>query len=897
VTTGPDQKLEPEDTTLVQQPGGAEFDPGGHPALPLGTKVDRYFIVEQVGRGGMGVVYKAYDPVLDRRIALKLLTGRAEEREARGNDRNRLMREAQALAQLSHPNVVAVHDVGTFGDSVFITMDFVEGKNLREWLREKRPGQEEILAVFVRVGQGLFAAHQAGLVHRDVKPENLIVGRDGRVWIVDFGLAKATEPESDPGLSQAPRLEPSAVHDRITSQDRLLVTPLTRCGAVVGTIHYMAPEQFLAVTVDERTDQFSFCVALFEALVGKRPFVGRTLGEVKKNVLTGRLQVSAQPALPTWLERILVRGLSPVPGDRYPSMAELLVDLQRDSGGRRAAARRLAMFGLAFLSLSFVLLAVLWSNHRGQLCRGAESELLGVWDAQVKEVARSAFLSTGKAFAASSWEGLRVRVDQFAADWVAMHHDACAATRLRGEQSEALLDWRMYCLELRRMELKALSEVLVRADERVVEKGVLAAQGLTHVSHCGRALSPAALSGHKPPPRDKTARKRLDEIQTAIARARALDHVGKFTEGLPVARLAVEAATKLGDRALEAEAFSCLGTLQRESGELTGSQRSFLQANWKALAAGADALVADIDTELLFLIGYVQSRPDDGLVFGYQAEAMLQRLGEGGEPKAQWHGRMGVVLQEKGEVQQALWHHQQALAISERLLARDDHALASQLHNLASLYNTLGQYDQAHALYSRVLSIWTKVLGPRHPDVGAALNNLGVLFFRKGEPDKALVYYQQALSIWEEALGKNHQDVSLVLSNLGELWATQGDPTRAIPALERALGISEKNLGPDNPDMVFSLVMLARVHERRQAWGKALPLLEQALRICQDHPCDAEVSADLRFALARLFARIPAKQNQAREQAGKALEGYRRAAGKGKEQKMVQEWLERSGLR
>src|SRR5262245_37690244 len=208
----------------------------------------------------MGVVYAAYDPELDRRVALKLLHagGSVEARK-------RLLREAQAMARLAHPNVIAVHDVGTWGDEVFVAMEFVEGPTLAERVRDEEPGWREVLDLYLQAGEGLAAAHVAGIVHRDFKPQNALVGRDGRVRVLDFGLARGTgalpprEAEEGPDSGAAPGL---------------LVTPLTRSGSRMGTPAYMSPEQFEGLPADELSDQFSFCVALYEALYGERPFGG-----------------------------------------------------------------------------------------------------------------------------------------------------------------------------------------------------------------------------------------------------------------------------------------------------------------------------------------------------------------------------------------------------------------------------------------------------------------------------------------------------------------------------------------------------------------------------------------------------------------------------------------------
>ena len=229
----------------------------------------------------MGVVYKAYDPELDRRIAIKLLTVQPMEGETFSKPRDRLVREAQALAKLNHPNVVSVHDVGAFGTGVYVAMEFVEGKTLRTWMKEKHT-IDEIIQVYTAAGIGLQAAHQRGIIHRDFKPENVMVGENGRVWILDFGLAKATQREKD----KVKQVNASSIEKPF--EIPLLDVNLTHASGYVGTAHYMAPEQFFNLNVSELSDQFSFCVALYEALYGTRPFAGKNRDQIVKCVLKRR---------------------------------------------------------------------------------------------------------------------------------------------------------------------------------------------------------------------------------------------------------------------------------------------------------------------------------------------------------------------------------------------------------------------------------------------------------------------------------------------------------------------------------------------------------------------------------------------------------------------------------
>jgi tRNA A-37 threonylcarbamoyl transferase component Bud32 len=306
----------------------------GLPAPPLapGSHIARYVIMRTVGEGGMGEVYEAWDPQLRRKVAIKLLA-RADERDAQElRLRERFLREAQLMARLSHPNVVTVHDAGWHEGQVFIAMELVEGETLARWLAAEPRDWRAVRAVFRQAGEGLAAAHQLGVVHRDFKPANVLLGTDGRVRVTDFGLARTTEQSSDTQLRSAGRLAASPPSDE---------EQLTRTGALLGTPAFMAPEQFLAQATDPRTDEFAFCVALYRALYRQAPFAGLSPEELAQSVGAGQLAPPPPSAAPRDLERIVRRGLSVDPNRRYPSLRELLAELAAiDQAPARRSPRR-----------------------------------------------------------------------------------------------------------------------------------------------------------------------------------------------------------------------------------------------------------------------------------------------------------------------------------------------------------------------------------------------------------------------------------------------------------------------------------------------------------------------------------------------------------------------------
>ncbi len=402
-----------------------------------GAVLGRYVILEPLGAGGMGIVHVAFDPELDRKVAIKLLRSTAGDHDAN----LRLRREAQAIARLAHPNVIAVHDVGTVDEQDFMAMELVAGCTLDQWLRKEPRSLAAVLAVFAQAGRGLAAAHDAGLVHRDFKPTNVLVGDDGRVRVTDFGLARESNVEIRPVIAGGGRAA-------VTS--------------VAGTPGYMSPEQLAGSASDVRADQFAFCVTLWEALAGERPFS------------------AADAAIPPRIERVLRRGLSADPGGRYPRIHDLLDALTPPP------ARRRWLWGVA----AAVLVASAAIVMRGQLdrsepssCEHADRKLAGIWDPVRKQAIRAAFMATGTAGAAEAWSRTATLLDAYTSDWVRVHEASCEARR-PGDPSEALLDRRMACLTNRLGELRGITAMFEHADATVVERSAAAVRTLPPIATC-----------------------------------------------------------------------------------------------------------------------------------------------------------------------------------------------------------------------------------------------------------------------------------------------------------------------------------------------------------------------------------------------------------------------------
>ncbi|HEY1811408.1 MAG TPA: serine/threonine-protein kinase, partial [Kofleriaceae bacterium] len=471
--------------------------------LAHGTKVGRFVVAGKLGAGGMGVVYAAHDRELDRHVALKVLrvAGASDE------ERVRMLREGQAMARVTHPNVITVHEVGVDGELVFLAEELLDAGTLGDWLEHARV-QNEIIEKFVAAGRGLAAAHAAGLVHRDFKPDNVLVGGDGRARVMDFGLARLRG--TDPGES--------AARDSQVELRSPLSEPLTEAGAVMGTPGYMAPEIYRNEPADARTDQFAFGVALYEALYGTRPFE-------RGAIVDGRAVAPRPPPsskVPAWVGRVVARAIALDPAQRFASMDDLLAELARDP---TAARQRVAIGAAIAVAVAAGAIAVVGAiggsgpaaEPPSALCTGASAQLAGAWDPGARAALEAAFRRLDKPFAADAIGGVEAALDAYAARWVAMQTDACRATRVFGFQSEDVLTARATCLDSRRVELATLAKLFAGADEALVRTAVTAARKLSPLDDCDDL---AALLAPDPLPKDPAARATVVELQRQLAQAR-----------------------------------------------------------------------------------------------------------------------------------------------------------------------------------------------------------------------------------------------------------------------------------------------------------------------------------------------------------------------------------------
>jgi tetratricopeptide (TPR) repeat protein/predicted Ser/Thr protein kinase len=806
------------------------FVPGGQPLAPLarGAMLGRYVVLDAVGQGGMGVVYAGYDPELDRKVALKLLR---PDRVGSGSEagRLRLLREAQAIARLSHPNVVAVYDAGTLGEQVFVAMEFVDGRTLRQWLTDAPEDRSwrEIVDVFVHAGRGLAAAHAAGLVHRDFKPDNVLLGGDGRVRVVDFGLARPvgtsaeTETRSEDAASSPSRLQ----------------SPITEWGVVLGTPAYMAPEQLCGEAADARTDQYSFCVALYEALFGRLPFDPES-PERKP------AEPPASSRVPPRVRQAILRGLSAEPADRYPSMDALLRELASD---REAARRRWLSVGAAAAVAALVLVAADRAWQRSErLCGGSEARLAGVWDPARKGAVHAAFRATRLPFAEPAWSATTRALDGYARGWVRQRRDACEATRVREEQSEALLDRRMFCLDQRLRDLGALSDVLARADRQVVEKAVQATARLPPLAACADS---AALTARVPPPADPGQRAAVEALGREMARARALEAAGKIPQALSTARQVAVRAAVSPYRPVRAEAFYLQGDLEERAGDPKASEKTLRRAVLDAEAAADDRIRAGAAIALVRVVGSDQKRFEPSRDWSELARAILDRTGGDDDLRAEYLIEVGRVATAESRFGDALRAQQAALQIRRRQPAPPAE-IATSLVEVGRPLHDLGRYDEALAAYREALRLQTATLGPDHPEVATTIYHIGRVFYRQGSYEESIRQHRRALAIREAMLGPRHPLVAESLNQIGNGLDMLDDQAGALAAYQRALGIQRAVFGEPHPEVARTLDNIGGVYANHGRNEEALRYFHQSLdmrllTLGRDHKSTADTLHNL----------------------------------------------------
>nr|HEX4314016.1 serine/threonine-protein kinase [Kofleriaceae bacterium] len=768
----------------------------------------RFVRIDTLGTGGMGAVYSAWDRELQRRVALKVL---------HSDDRERSVREAQALARLKHPNVIMVHDVGSADGIDYIAMELVEGTSLRDWLTATPRSWRDVVAVFAQAGRGLCAAHAAGLVHRDFKPENVLIGDDGTVRVADFGLARAAGGAPSPVAAADPGL---------------LDGRLTRTGGLVGTPRYMAPEQRVGDAPDPRMDQYSFALALWEALFGKLP------GE------TGAAAHAAVGRVPVRVRAALERALAVEPAARFPALADLLAVLDRDRA--RARTRRWIVAGaIAAAALAAVAVFALAHEPAEAPCQGSEAKLAGAWDPAVAAAVRASFVATPRAYAGDTFDRVSAALDAHAAAWVAMRGETCTATVVRHEQSDTLLDLRMQCLDRKLAELRSLTAVFAHADGDIVDNAVAASYKLGDLAQCEDTQ---ALAAAMPPPSDPAARAQIAAIRDGITEATALEETGHYRESEATAAKLVAAARTLDYPPVLGEAVYALGVAKMMQYD-KDTRPTFEQALQSFAAAHDDVHLAQTWNALITTAGDL--RPEDGLALQRAAETAVIRAGDTPRLRATFDKVIASILRVQGKHDEALALQEQALALQLRVLAPEDPVIGNTRNSIGLSLMHLGRYDEALAQYQQALEHSTRVLGADHPMIGGLWINIGNVHSHTGRFAEARADLERALAIEERTVGGDHPDVGKTLDNLADVKVALGDLDGARADLERASAIFAKRFPADHLLVGANARRLGAVWIQLGKVADGRAAIERALAIAQRKLGDgSEPVGEALFALA-----------------------------------------------
>jgi len=749
-------------------------------------RIGRFTLEEQLGSGGMGTVWRAHDERLGRLVALKFLreTEQGEIGEAR------LFREAQGLAKIAHPNVVPVYDVGRHAGRVWIAMEYVPGRTLRSWVEREQPPVRAIIEAWVAAGRGLAAVHAAGLVHRDVKPENAMLGDDGRIRLIDFGLVRAVDHMGDSLALTRP--DSSDAHETTGGSDsqREVPTTITTHGAVIGTPAYMAPEQLKGHAATPRSDQFGFCVGLVEALTGARPYRASTVGAQLLEIEQGRPQLPE--AVDRRVRRALARGLAPDPEARWPSLDALLDELERTLGLRRR--RRIlagAALGLACLvgGLGLGLDRPPGLDAAGPACALTTAPLARDWNEDLGDELRASFEATELPYASASASLAISSLDRWRDAWIDQRDDICDARQLSGLQSPALLDRRGACLTRARTEFAAAIELLRDAEPEIVARVPALLAALPELHDCSAEALSAADAGPALP------------TQPTLARGRLLVAAGQFDAVRAVVADAELEAASADDPLIELGARELLAHIDVANGPTTRGLASLREIADDAARAGAHNYAASVRARLAVLAQGAWSQPELERWALADAELALASVASADDPRhllvARARGLRALARADYEAAQRLLGEALAAVEAAPR--SNELHALRLRM-DLANVARKRGQLDGARSIYADLSAVYTERLGPRHPELGHIAYNHGVLEIDAGQFERGVELLARAREIFAATEGSDTLMGLRAELGLVRVAISRGRHAEARRSLDALLPRLEARAGPDHID-------------------------------------------------------------------------------------------------
>ncbi len=755
--------------------------------LPSGTWVGPYRVLYPLAAGGMGVVYVGQDPRLDRRVALKLL--RADRLEPRAGER--LRREARALARLSSPHVVTVHAVGDSAYGVWVAMELVEGQTLDTWMREGPRPWTLVLRKLCAAAMGLADAHAVGIVHRDFKPSNVLLGDDGRVLVADFGLAAVYESGSTLGAI-----------DVVSTAE---FGPMTQTGGLVGTPAYMAPEQLRGARADTRSDQFSWCVSAFEAMFGERPYAGRSILGLLESIERGRVRPTTGPAaVPRWIQRVLRRGLESSPARRHADMNALLTALDPKRRRRRTAV---AVAGAVLLPLS----TVAWASQRPapSPCDGTTGQAESVWNDEQRTRLGDAFDRLHPPQASAVLATAVRHLDERTTNWSTAYARACDANR-SGATADPRVDQRIQCLQMTLDDTETAVQSLLTADAQGLGRANTVVRGLMQVEDCD---DPRVLDRRLRLPADPNASEAVQQLRRDLARTRTELAVNQDIDEARERFLALHA------RATSLNATDQVLTLATEIGRLLHIQGEsaeaieWLEPNYfAAQAANNQHEAGRAATELVQAYGHGLGQLDPAMRWSQHAHAAALASHDPAET--------AIALLVRGELLDTYDQDEQA----ERVLLAADAVLpadaprrtrASVAETLGNLYTSQWKPQRALEWFDQALDIHRRRVGDDHHDLLRSLNGRAVALMQLERLDDALATFEHMNSILDSGGSYTESVAAQLLTNIAALHEMRGDQDLALETYERSYARLTAIHGATHDEPLATLYGIANLRRKR----------------------------------------------------------------------------------
>jgi serine/threonine-protein kinase len=685
-----------------------------------------------------------------------------------------------------------------------------------------------------------------------------MISNEGRVCVTDFGLVRPLDCND---------VNTGCVS--VTGDQSLELATVTRTGAVMGTPAYMAPEQLLGEDIDARGDQFSFCVALWEALFGELPFLGKSFAELRHRKISGQVRTPPKDRqVPSWLRNVVLKGLSKQPADRFGSMTELLAALAH-APGKRLRARLVTAGAVCIVALA-VAVTVYGIVGRGVRCEVPPDEFAGVWDSTVRQQIRSAFHASDVPHAGDVFTRFERNLDTYISAWTSAFLESCRDTHERRLYSQDVLSLRVSCLRNRRDVVRALTSNLSHdVDRSVIGRAVETALQLPLLSRCLAIDSPEDSTEQ---PRGQAGTQALPRD---LANVEILDDLGKYADGLRAAQRILLRGKQLSHMPTIAAGLFWVGRHQEGMGDYKNSEESLRNAARIAAYVGDTQLYARASLDLAWTIGVRHGRVDE-------ASAMFSFLNEEAfaaaldEPVLLTHYLqvVGLIHLAKGNYTGARDHLTKALSIQESILGPEHPALVKTLHNLGYIHAEQNRLDEAYTYYQRALSLAEKVLGPEHFLVGNELVSLGGILVKQGEFDRARPLLTRGLAIEQQELGPSHPFLAGVFSDLGEISLNDRDYDQARGHFQRALVIALDGAGAKSTNAGRAYAGLARTSTAQGRLSDARTHYEHAVEALRTKPHEQRRLAEAQFGLARMLVSSQSDFDRAFSLAQKAREYF-----------------------